>query len=107
MPAYKVCTKSRPDIYKLLKPKSGSPAWIRTTINVIPLESVSYRFQKRRDCPGGQEIPTLAQYRLSNDFEYSHAVGHRSERLQNDCADKPTGPESAGVAGDSILDDWL
>ena len=45
--------------------KSGSPAWIRTTINVIPLKSVSYRFQKGQDCLVGREILPLAQYRLS------------------------------------------
>ena len=56
---YKIRTKRRCGISKLLKRKAGSPAWIRTTITISNAESVTYKVFNGLKCRIGPEKPTL------------------------------------------------
>ena len=49
----------------LFSARGGSPAWIRTTITISLVESVTYRFYKGRDCLKGHEMPRSVQHRYS------------------------------------------
>ena len=62
MLVYKVCTKWRCGISKLLKRKLGSPAWIRTTITIRHAESVACRLFNGLKRLIGPEKPPLVRH---------------------------------------------
>jgi hypothetical protein len=67
----------------------GSPTWIRTTIKLRYLESVTYRFEKGLDSLFWHDLPPSVQYR------YSPAV----ERIYEQPRMPPSSePDRSGIA---------